>query len=239
MKLDRLIITQDSLRNPEQLGQMADIAKGGGIFDQQALTAHDPKHDRLIEIAAIEKVGMWSVNYPESTKLEPCYNYFVHNGHHRCVAIAFGGRDHLKESEYYVRKWKAGDYDVVNFDAGYVTPFDLYNEVRLADFAKYKEFASRLPNVIAQTISLTDPYWVANGALCAQEIIRNMKFVYSQPREKFWSEEHVYYLASKYGKVRRQGMFEFVKGYQVYWRAEELNDEYKLVKSLESAGANS
>ena len=97
--LKDLIVTQQQLRNPDQLPKMVELVRKGNFFSKNMLL---DKSDRLIEIAQI-------IRNPSD-----CV-FYIHNGHHRCVAAYLGGRDSLREDEYYVKQWNYDDYKSINF----------------------------------------------------------------------------------------------------------------------------
>lgn len=124
--LEDLTITQESLRNPGQLPKMVQLVKDGKLFDEDVLKAHGST-EKLIEIAQFEDKHV-----------------FLHNGHHRCVAIWLGGRFQIEDSEYYIKQWKYEDYDSISFDNEYYTPFNIVNEVRVQNLAPYKTFIKNI-----------------------------------------------------------------------------------------------
>lgn len=134
MDINTLGIIQDELRNVKQIGAMVRGVREGKVFDAWTLSAWKmpepvvPRHDLLMELA----------HFPDG-------EYYIHNGHHRAVAIFLAGRDHLLPEEYYVKEWEYSDYNDIVFlnpdDTwrGYVTPFDVKTETRIADFGPHKD----------------------------------------------------------------------------------------------------
>lgn len=62
---------------------------------------------------------------------------YVHDGHHRLLWKMHLGQN-LYQHEYIVSKFTYDQYNDVNLDIGYITPFDPRKEVRLADFHDFK-----------------------------------------------------------------------------------------------------
>ena len=122
MNLNELGIIQGELRNIKQIDGMVEHVRSGGFFDYQSLLKVNLSSS-LIEIAY----------FPEDGR------YYIHNGHHRAVSIYLGGRTYIDDTEYYLKKWHYKDYNTINFDVGYVTPFDPRKEVRVADISRFKK----------------------------------------------------------------------------------------------------
>lgn len=102
---------------------MAKFVKRGNLFSIEHLQGGN-----LIEIAKMEDGKL-----------------YLHNGHHRCVAIAATRkRDYLDENEYYIKDRTYSQYNSINFDVGYVTPHDVRIETRVPDLETYKEFIGRV-----------------------------------------------------------------------------------------------
>jgi hypothetical protein len=146
LKLERLKVTQNAVRNTGQLGQMVEFASRGGTFTYDALLSYavcnrvdvSPK----IHIAFIKDDG----------------SLLVHDGHHRVVAIHRAGRHILHTREYDFHEYSYDDYLNANPDKGWYTPFDPRTECRLADFGDFKDSVRRLyylnmPTLAALSIS--------------------------------------------------------------------------------------
>jgi hypothetical protein len=71
---------------------------------------------------------------------------YIHDGHHRSLAIYLSGRSHLLPSEYAITPHTFNTLASVNFDVGYVTPYDPRSEMRLSDFRVFKNEARRIQN---------------------------------------------------------------------------------------------
>jgi hypothetical protein len=125
LKISDLGIIQDELRNPGQIADMIKHIEERGFF-------HHCKP--LIEIAQFSDDN----------------RHYIHNGHHRAVAMYLAGREYISTGEYYIKTWTYKDYDdVVFFNEdrswrGYVTPFDVRKEARIANLAHHKETVQKV-----------------------------------------------------------------------------------------------
>ena len=139
MELNILNVIQNELRNEWQLPKMIQLIKEGGRFDTESLIEyhrsqpyanlpHDKAVGGLIEISA----------FPDGA-------FYLHNGHHRAVAIHLAGREFLYDDEFYVKQWEYRDYDSIVFHnpdgswRGYVTPLDIRVEARKKDIGHFKD----------------------------------------------------------------------------------------------------
>ena len=68
----------------------------------------------------------------------------IRDGHHRCLATYIGGRTYLRHDEYSVETYTYEMYAEINFEAGFVTPFDPHTEVRVPDFTAFRQEVFRL-----------------------------------------------------------------------------------------------
>jgi hypothetical protein len=68
----------------------------------------------------------------------------IRDGHHRCLATYIGGRAYLRHDEYLVEAYTYEMYAEINFEAGFVTPFDPRTEVRVPDFTAFRQEVFRL-----------------------------------------------------------------------------------------------
>jgi hypothetical protein len=128
IELSSLNVIQNQLRNLDQMCEMIKHVSEGGYFHYSNLLRFNKgKESSLIEIAEFEDG-----------------KYYVHNGHHRSVAIWLGGRNHLQDGEYYIKRWKYDDYNTINMERQYVTPFDPRTQVRLPDFSAFKRRVLKL-----------------------------------------------------------------------------------------------
>jgi len=102
LMIESLIITQTGIRHLENLKPMADFVSQGGKFLNPPLVV--------------------IVRYDD-------HQHYVHDGHHRLLAMYCGGRDILFKDEY---EYVEGSFDKcskVLWDKGFVTPFDPRTEV--------------------------------------------------------------------------------------------------------------
>jgi hypothetical protein len=127
LDISLLNITQNLLRDINQISEMVDFVKSGGKFTRDSISEYHNKsginngYVDLIEIARFEDGKL-----------------FVRNGHHRAVAIYLGGRNEIDESEYHITDWKYSDFSDINFTTGWVTPFNVATHVRISDLANFK-----------------------------------------------------------------------------------------------------
>lgn len=123
MKISELIPTHNSLRSKSTLEYFRNQIKAG---------------------ESLYPVKLVKVRY------YPSYDYkvYIHDGHHRLVAMYLEGVKELTENDYEIRDVTYEHYKEINFDVGWVTPFDLRTEVRRADFFDFKnEVMSMYNNV--------------------------------------------------------------------------------------------
>lgn len=172
LQIENLGIIQDELRNPDQVYEMIQYVADGHMFD----------HCKpLIEIALFAEDGQ----------------HYIHNGHHRAVAMHLAGRKHIAVGEYYIKSWSYKDYDdIVFFNEdrswrGYVTPFDVRKEARVADLAHHK--------VTVQHV------FALHGEEAARLYIKQTRPLYCRPKRHYTIKD----LADEYlrnyesGKPRR------------------------------------
>jgi len=140
MQISDLIIMQETLSELDQFQEMVEFVAEGGFFTVSALGKHesDATRTELDEVTKYPKVHLISITEFEDGTL------FIHDGHHRIGAILKAGRDFLREDEYTITKMRYAQYDEINADANFVTPFVPYKEVRLVDFSTFKNNAIRL-----------------------------------------------------------------------------------------------
>lgn len=111
---------------------MWEFVTSGGYFNKESLRKHNPHRTSLIAIA---RVRAGTQNF--GLRSHDGHYYFIRDGHHRCC-IAHLFRGCLREDEYTVEDRSIEDFEAVNFECGWVTPFNPITEVRLADFHSYK-----------------------------------------------------------------------------------------------------
>lgn len=128
MKIDSLIVTQNSIRATDNISLMAKHVENGGFWDRESLELYSKengiKTSPLIQISQFEDGRR-----------------FIHDGHHRTIATILGKRDFLTPDEFEVTLWQYKDYNVLAPEKGWYTPFDPRTHVRLGDFLDYKKLA--------------------------------------------------------------------------------------------------
>lgn len=122
MPISELYATQYGYRDDAGVKEMVEYVRQGGEFDAKPLI---------------------TVFLLEDGKL------FVHDGHHRSMAVYLSGRQYLKPNEYTLSPITYQALASVNFDAGYVTPYDPRSEMRLSDFRIFKKTAKQLRDDIS------------------------------------------------------------------------------------------
>ena len=151
--LDELTVMQSDLRHPS-IEDMIEFVSNGGFWTTEVLSkfAADA-HTRVCPLMEI-------VLFEDG-------RYMVHDGHHRVVATWLGGRRYLRNDEFILKKWHYSNYQGINFDHHWVTPFDPRSEVRAPDISEFKKKALAL--------ALTD-------VDAAKEFIVENKYLYVKPR---------------------------------------------------------
>lgn len=127
--LESLIVTHNDLRDWSSIDHMVAFVEKGGRFTSQYLLEYAMENQiervsPLIQIAKFEDGVM-----------------YVHDGHHRVVAIHLAGRTHLDAEEFQLTDWMYSQYLEVSNEHGWYTPFDPRTHVRLPDFAAFKRLA--------------------------------------------------------------------------------------------------
>lgn len=126
LQLHDLFVMQSGLRNAEQIGNMVEFVRSGGIFDKAALLLPyanaNVLQPPLIKIARFEDGALG-----------------IHDGLHRSFSIWKAGRKVLLPEEYEIEDWRYEDYNEINFANGWYTPFDPRREVRLPDLNSFKK----------------------------------------------------------------------------------------------------
>jgi hypothetical protein len=125
LKIADLLVTQNILRNFRQIDGMVEHVDGSGLWTAQTLNEFNK--DSKGHLIAISE-------FPDKSR-------YIRDGHHRCFATLLSGREHLADSEYVITPMTYEQYMSVNFDVGWVTPFDPRHEVRLSDFMDFKQLA--------------------------------------------------------------------------------------------------
>lgn len=162
LKFSEIIVTQDSLRNAAQLPDMVEFLTVGGIFNKEAMASFQRSHPESYTNGLIQLVQF------EDGKI------FVHDGHHRMVAMHLARRNYLYESEYEITQWTYEQYEAINFEVRWVTPYHPGFFVRLPDYRAFKK------DVDGQ---------MAISQEAAAEFIRLNKHKYCKPRNIWYIEQ--------------------------------------------------
>lgn len=122
-----LLVTQDGLRDYEQLKRMTNFVRAGGLFDDATLGSYAIRHD-LSKVAPRIEIARFEDNIMA-----------VHNGHHRIMSIYFGRRDKkLHPTEFFIKDWRYRDYKDIVLPY-WVTPFDVMDELRVHELHEWKD----------------------------------------------------------------------------------------------------
>lgn len=125
--IDNLIITQDGIRESEPLNEMIRFVKRGGFFTQGAIKVFGGRDQKPIIISQL-----------------PDGQDYIHNGHHRVLAVYLGGRVYIRDDEYALEPRTYEEYLTPNLGRGFVTPFDPRRHMRIPDFSAFKQEIMRL-----------------------------------------------------------------------------------------------
>jgi hypothetical protein len=131
LQLDTLGIMHDEIRHKHQVVKMSWLVRDGLFWTRDVLRAHADKHHTPVpQLIAIAR-------FPDGRMM-------IRDGHHRCLATYIGGRAYLRHDEYIVETYTYEMYAEINFEAGFVTPFDPRTEVRVPDFTAFRQEVFRL-----------------------------------------------------------------------------------------------
>ena len=119
LPIDDLIPTQCHIRDFDLVLSMLQFTREGGIFLKENLKNQEAP---LISISVFED------------KLK-----YIRDGHHRTLSVWLSGRKYLKEGEYKLEDFKYSQFEEINLEKGWVTPFDPRTEVRIGDFVPFKK----------------------------------------------------------------------------------------------------
>lgn len=159
--LNKLLVSQNGLRNLEQVPKMIEFVKAGGKYTRDALLAQSIIAETIrgipppIHIALMEDGQM-----------------VLHDGHHRAVSLFLGGRPYVENSEYEIFEYTYEDYTEPHPERGWFTPFDLATEVRKPDISRFKYWARRI--------------YKRDGMDLLREFILTDREMYVEPR-KIWT----------------------------------------------------
>jgi len=126
LQLDTLGIMHDEIRHKHQVVAMSWLVRDGLFWTRDVLRAHADKHHT-------------PVPHPIAIARFPDGRMMIRDGHHRCLATYIGGRAYLRHDEYTVETYTYEMYAEINFEVGFVTPFDPRTEVRVPDFTAFRQ----------------------------------------------------------------------------------------------------
>ena len=132
LELEALQVTQDLIRDHEQIDPMVEHVRSGGFFTKEVLEGF--AKERGLKTAPLAQISEFEDG-----------QQFIHDGHHRIVSIWLGGRKYISDDEYEIKKWEYKNYSDIVFlrpDGGWlgwVTPYDPRTEVRVPDTADFKK----------------------------------------------------------------------------------------------------
>jgi len=135
VKIESIPVTQNGVRDRNQVHEMAAYARQGGVFDDARLIAYH--------------TGSWPRQRITIACLEDGSRFF-HDGHHRLLAIHLGGRDFLYEEEVDYFDITYAQYHEVNFETGWLTPYCVRTELRTPNVHEFKQHARALPPECAE-----------------------------------------------------------------------------------------
>lgn len=174
LQLDSLGIMHDEIRHVHQVVEMARLVRDGLFWNRDVLHAYADAHG--IPMAPLIAIA----HFPDDWLM-------IRDGHHRCLATYLGGRTSLRPDEYRIEEYTYEMYAEINFEAGFVTPFDPRAEVRLPDFGSFRQEVFRL---------------YAGSPEAAVTFIRHNKSRYARPRRYYTlaqMAEHVWGIQSLEG----------------------------------------
>lgn len=120
MKISRLFVTQNRLRDYDCIPRMMNFVSNGGIWTHEEITKYSAK-SFLVQIT----------EFPDEFLI-------IHDGHHRLFATVKTGRLELHESEYVISRKTYEQYLEINPANKWVTPFDPRTQCRLPDLSTFK-----------------------------------------------------------------------------------------------------
>lgn len=122
-----LHVLQDGLRL--SLGEMAAMHSfvcNGGVFNEESLRKHNPLRHSLIALTETDDGELW-----------------IRDGYHRIYILSYYGRP-LQQDEYFIEKRTYDEFQTINLDRTWVTPFDPRKEIRRSNFFDFKQEAMRM-----------------------------------------------------------------------------------------------
>lgn len=154
MKLHDLIVMQQQLRHIECVPQMMEHVRCGGLWNREYLHSFAKKNNLrpspLIQISKFND-GL----------------FYLHDGHHRSVATRLGGRKEFYPEEYEIKTWTYEQYLNINFNIGFVTPFDPRTQCRKAELSHFKK---KIRDIAKTNRGYAEELiWLAWKGLCPDE----------------------------------------------------------------------
>lgn len=138
LMIDSLIPMQNTLREAEQLPEMVEFIRGGGLFNEETLVAFASK--KREESSKLFKLNPIKIIVFEDGAM------YIHDGLHRSTAIWIAGRKFLDPKEYTIEKWTYKEYLEISIKDKWYTPFDPRKEVRINDFLFFKKLVEEFIN---------------------------------------------------------------------------------------------
>src|SRR6478736_7203466 len=118
MKIKDIIITQDSLRNKEQVQNMVKFLENNKNFADKIVLSRFP--DGKI---------------------------YIQDGHHRLCALYISKRKFLESNEYTIKDWTYEQYLEINLELGWMTPYNPLTEIRIPDISFFKRKVNSLYSI--------------------------------------------------------------------------------------------
>lgn len=94
--------------------------------------------ERMFRLAGAVEAGYGFRAEPVSLSRFEDGQIYCHNGHHRVAACAVAGREELREGEYALEDWTYAQYQEINWEVNWTTPFDPRLETRAADLTPFR-----------------------------------------------------------------------------------------------------
>lgn len=147
IEIDKLIVTQFSLRHHDQIPGMVQFVKNGGFWNQHSL-------ENYAKLNSLKVSPLISISLFEDNKM------YIHDGHHRISSVYLGGRNFLRQDEYRIHRWLYKDYLEINISNNWITPFDPRIEGRVADLSVFKKNVEKSIDKINYIINNKNIYLV-------------------------------------------------------------------------------
>lgn len=130
--LYKILVSQATIRDVEQVRRMVEHVFNGGDWTREALDKYAQENNcrpaPLIQIS----------EFPDGVQM-------IQDGHHRTISTIIAGKQFLKDEEVEVTSWTYEAYTQIDFtDWKWVTPFDPRTHNRVADFMEFKVTALKM-----------------------------------------------------------------------------------------------